>query len=147
MRGLCGDLAWRAAPGSFVWLPRDVPHGYAVDGDAPLRTLAITLPAGSERLVVEVGEPTQDRTLPPPAAPDVPKLLAATSKYGQGILGPPESWGEGRLTRGLWPDHLVTRIPPMVVGQLAHKPRSAHSRSDQGTGRTARVRPPPIEAQ
>jgi quercetin dioxygenase-like cupin family protein len=90
MRGFCGDVAWRATPGSFVWLPRDVPHGYVVDGDAPLRTLAITLPAGFEQFVAEVGEPTQERTLPPPAAPDVPKLLAAASKYGQDILGPPE---------------------------------------------------------
>ena len=90
MRGFCGDRRWHATPGSFVWLPRGIPHGYAVDGDQPLRSLAITLPAGFERFVVEVGEPTRERVLPPPAAPDVEKLLAAAAKYGQDILGPPE---------------------------------------------------------
>ena len=34
MRGHCGDEMWRATAGSFVWLPRDVPHDYAVEGDA-----------------------------------------------------------------------------------------------------------------
>lgn len=32
MRGFCGDRPWRATPGSFVWLPRGIPHGYAVEG-------------------------------------------------------------------------------------------------------------------
>ncbi len=34
MRGFCGDQTWHATPGSFVWLQRGIPHGYAVDGDA-----------------------------------------------------------------------------------------------------------------
>lgn len=38
MRGICGDQEWAATTGSFVWLPRGVPHGYAVDGDEQLRT-------------------------------------------------------------------------------------------------------------
>ena len=90
MRGFSGDRSWRATPGSFVWLPRGIPHGFAVDGDETLRSLAITLPAGFERFVAEVGEPARERTLPPPAAPDVEKLLAAAAKHGQEILGPPE---------------------------------------------------------
>ncbi len=90
MRGYCGERTWHAAAGSFVWLPRGVPHGYAVDGDEQLRTLAFTLPAGFECFVREAGEPAQERRLPPPAAPDMEKLLAAASKYGQVVLGPPE---------------------------------------------------------
>ena len=90
MRGYCGDQTWRATAGSFVWLPRGISHGYAVDGDETLRSLAITMPAGFDRFVAEVGEPARERTLPPPAAPDVEKLLAAAGKYGQDILGPPE---------------------------------------------------------
>ncbi len=89
MRGYCGDRAWRATRGSFIWLPRGVPHGYAVDGDEPLRTLAIALPAGFEQFVVEAGEPARERTLPPPAAPDVEKLDAAAAKVGIEHLGPP----------------------------------------------------------
>ncbi len=90
MRGFCGDQSWYATPGSLVWLPRSVPHGYAVDGDETLRSLVINIPAGFERFVMEAGEPALERTLPPPAAPDVEKLNAAAAKVGIEHLGPPE---------------------------------------------------------
>lgn len=90
MRGFCGDRQWRATRGAFVWLPRGIPHGYAVDGDAPLRTLAFTVPAGFERFVADAGEPAGARTLPPPGAPDIAKLLAAGTKHHIETLGPPE---------------------------------------------------------
>lgn len=89
MRGVCGDQEWRATTGSFVWLPQGIPHGYAVDGDETLRTLAIVGPAGFDRFVVEGGEPARERALPPPAAPDIAKLEAAGAKYGIETLGPP----------------------------------------------------------
>ncbi len=89
MRGITGDQEWRATTGSFVWLPRGIPHGYAVDGEETLRTLAITVPAGFDRFVVEAGELAAERTLPPPAAPDIAKLEAAGAKYGIETLGPP----------------------------------------------------------
>ena len=89
MRGVCGDQEWAATTGSFVWLPRGVPHGYAVDSEEPLRTLAICVPAGFDRFVVEGGEPAQERALPPPAAPDIAKLEATGAKYGIETVGPP----------------------------------------------------------
>jgi mannose-6-phosphate isomerase-like protein (cupin superfamily) len=89
MQGVCGDQEWQATTGSFVWLPRGVPHGYTVDGEEPLRTLAIALPAGFERFVIEAGEPAQERALPPPAPPDVEKLVAVGTKYGIENVGPP----------------------------------------------------------
>ncbi len=89
MQGVCGDREWSATTGSFVWLPRGVPHGYVVDGDETLRTLAITVPAGFDRFVVEAGEPAQERALPPPAPPDIAKLEAAGAKYDIETLGPP----------------------------------------------------------
>ena len=90
LRGYCGDQQWHATAGAFVWLPRGIPHGYAVDGDETLRTLAITLPAGFDRFVVEAGEPAQERILPPPAPLNMEKLLAAGARYGIDTLGPPE---------------------------------------------------------
>lgn len=88
MRGVCGAQPWHATAGSFVWLPRGIPHGYAVEGEEPLRTLAISVPAGFDRFVAEVGERAAQRVIPPPAAPDVEKLLAAAAAHGQEILGP-----------------------------------------------------------
>ena len=90
MQGVCGDQEWQATTGSFVWLPRGVPHGYAVEGDAPLRTLALTVPAGFDQFVIEGGEPAATRTLPPPGPLDFPKLLAAGNKYNIETLGPPD---------------------------------------------------------
>jgi len=88
MRGVCGDEEWHATTGAFIWLPRDVPHGYVVDGDMTLRTLAISLPAGFVRFVREAGEPARERVLPSPAALDFEKLNAAAAKNGLEILGP-----------------------------------------------------------
>ncbi len=90
LRGFCGDRTWRATKGGFVWLPRGIPHGYAVEGDEPLRTLAITVPAGFDQFVADAGEPAAARTLPPPAEPDIPKLLAAGDRHNIETVGPPD---------------------------------------------------------
>jgi hypothetical protein len=89
LRGVCGDREWQATTGAFVWLPLGIPHGYAAVGNETLRTLAFTVPAGFDRFVVEAGEPAQERTLPPPAPPDIAKLDAAGAKYGIETVGPP----------------------------------------------------------
>ena len=83
----CEDAAWEVQPGSFVWLPRGRRHGFSVTGDAPARMLQITSPAGFERFAAEVGEPAQAPVLPPPAAPDIPRLLAAAARHRIEILG------------------------------------------------------------
>lgn len=88
-QGICGDQSWRAGPGSFIWLPRGMPHAYSVDGDETLRSLAINLPAGFEQFVAEAGEPARGRTLPPPGEPDFARLEAAAAKVGIEHLGPP----------------------------------------------------------
>jgi quercetin dioxygenase-like cupin family protein len=90
MRGFCGDQEWRASRGAFVWLPRGIPHGYAVEGDEPLRTLAFAIPAGFDEFVIETGEPASTRTLPPPGAPNLERMAAAAAKAGIETLGPPE---------------------------------------------------------
>lgn len=91
IRGFCGDQRWEGTAGTFVWLPRGIPHGYAVDGDEPLRTLAFTTPAGFDRFVIEGGEPAAESVLPPPSVvPDIQRLEAAGRKYGIETLGPPE---------------------------------------------------------
>jgi mannose-6-phosphate isomerase-like protein (cupin superfamily) len=85
----CGDRTWTAAPGAFVLLPRGIPHSFAVSDAGPAKLLQITSPAQFERFAAEVGEPAQERTLPSPAQPDVPKLLRLAAKYNIEVAGPP----------------------------------------------------------
>lgn len=74
--------------GSFVFLPRNIPHGFRVVGDSPARFLILVNPAGFERFVTEVGEPAVRRELPEPSEPDVPRLVEVAARYGIEILGP-----------------------------------------------------------
>ncbi|HSK57574.1 MAG TPA: cupin domain-containing protein [Actinomycetospora sp.] len=55
LRGFCGDEHWTASAGAFLFLPRDVEHGFEVVGDQPARALTIVGPARFDRLVVERG--------------------------------------------------------------------------------------------
>lgn len=87
----CGERSWEATPGSFVFLPRGVAHGFTVTSTTPLRGLQLTVPAGFEGFIAEAGEPAQALTLPPPTAPDIEKLLAAAAKHHIVILPPPSA--------------------------------------------------------
>jgi uncharacterized protein (TIGR02246 family) len=81
---LCGDAWHVAGPGSWVYGPRDIPHGFRVIGTNPARMLLQCAPAGFERFVRELSVPI-DGT---PAAPDMALLVATAAKYGVDILGP-----------------------------------------------------------
>lgn len=85
----CGDLTARATAGSFVFLPRGVPHGFVVESDTPVRMLTLLVPGGGERIFVEAGRPAEGPGLPPAAPPDIPTLKRVAQKYGNDIVGPP----------------------------------------------------------
>jgi len=80
------DGNWTLArAGTYVFGPRNIPHGFKVVGDAPAHMLLLIAPAGFEQFVAELSAPA-------PAAPDMAKLTAAAAKYQVDILGPlPES--------------------------------------------------------
>jgi mannose-6-phosphate isomerase-like protein (cupin superfamily) len=85
----CGDETFRASPGSYVFLPRRVPHTFVVEGNAPARLLTLMTPGGAEGFFVEAGEPA-DGDEPPPAAPlDVELLKQIAEKFGAEIVGAP----------------------------------------------------------
>jgi quercetin dioxygenase-like cupin family protein len=88
--GFCGDTSWAAGPGTLVFLPRDVPHGFRVSDAAPGRTLLILGPAGFDRFVVELGEPARQLVLPDPAPPDRARVAAVAARHDVHILPPPE---------------------------------------------------------
>lgn len=85
----CGERTFRARAGSFVFLPRDVPHTFVVEGDAPARMLTLLTPGGGEGLFVEAGRPAERDGLPPVAPLDVEGLKRVSERYGAEIVGPP----------------------------------------------------------
>lgn len=88
VRVVCGDRSFDAGPNSLVLLPRGIPHAFLV-GDQGAHLLQITSPAGFEHFAHEVGEPATSAELPPPSAPDIPRLVAAAERHGVTIVGPP----------------------------------------------------------
>jgi mannose-6-phosphate isomerase-like protein (cupin superfamily) len=85
----CGDRTFRAGPGSFVFLPRDVPHTFVVEGDAPARLLTLLTPGGGEGVFIDGGRPAAHDGLPPAARPDIEALTRVSAQYGAEIVGPP----------------------------------------------------------
>ncbi len=83
-----GDRRVNGGPGSFVFLPRNIPHGFRVVGESPAKCLILTTPGGFEGFVLEMGQPAPSLTLPPPTPPDMAKLTALAAKYRIEILGP-----------------------------------------------------------
>ena len=81
MAFVCGGTWTVAKPGTFVFGPRDIPHGFKVLGDRPARMLLLCTPGGFAQFVVEMSEPA-------PAPPDMAKLMTVAAKYSIDILGP-----------------------------------------------------------
>ncbi len=89
----CGERTWDAPAGTFVFLPRDIVHGFRVVGNQPARLLQFNMPAGLEQMFAEAGEPALELTLPPVGPPQVDRLLAAMARYNVEIAGPPPGQG------------------------------------------------------
>jgi quercetin dioxygenase-like cupin family protein len=85
---LCGEARIAARPGTWAFGPRNIPHGFRVEGNAPARLLLLTTPSGFEHFVLEMSEKATDPTTPPSTSPDMEKLMAVAAKYHIDILGP-----------------------------------------------------------
>ena len=85
---LCGETRVVGGPGTFVYGPRGVPHGFRTALDAPARLLVLNTPAGFERFVMELSEPATDVSSPPSAPPDLERLMTVAARYDIDILGP-----------------------------------------------------------
>jgi quercetin dioxygenase-like cupin family protein len=87
----CGEHTWDAPVGTFVFLPRDIVHGFRVVGDQQARLLQFNMPAGLEQLFIEAGDPALERTLPPPGPPEIERLLALMARYNFEVVAPPSN--------------------------------------------------------
>ena len=81
---LCGGTWHIAGPGTWVYGPRDIPHGFRVIGTSPASMLLQCAPAGFEGFVRELSMPVDAV----PAPPDAGLLVATAAKYGVDLLGP-----------------------------------------------------------
>lgn len=71
-------------PGTYVFIPRGTLHAFRNTSEAPARMLIINSPGGlHERFFAEAGDPVDEGAgFPPVGAPDMPRLLAASARYG-----------------------------------------------------------------
>jgi mannose-6-phosphate isomerase-like protein (cupin superfamily) len=84
-----GDERFSAGPGTWVYLPKDVPHGFRTE-DHEARLLTFAAPAGFGHFVQESGVQAAGATLPPPAPLDIAKLMEVAAKYRIEMVGSPE---------------------------------------------------------
>ena len=81
LRVTCGGDTSTLGPGDFVMMPRGIPHTCSTLGDARVRLLQITAPAGFERFILDGGEPAAEPTVPPPGEANVARILRAMAKH------------------------------------------------------------------
>jgi mannose-6-phosphate isomerase-like protein (cupin superfamily) len=91
VEGFCGDQAWQADPGSLVFLPSGIPHGFQVSQVGPGRLIVIVAPGGFDQFVAAAGHPAGDLRLPDPIPPDSARLTELAAVHGIRILPPPQS--------------------------------------------------------
>ena len=95
-----GRISYRAGEdlheldeGTFLFLPRSVPHAFRVRGDRPARFLALTVPGGLMGLYDEVGIPATELRLPGedglPMAEEIARWNEVGPRYGLEVVGPP----------------------------------------------------------
>jgi mannose-6-phosphate isomerase-like protein (cupin superfamily) len=85
----CGDRIFRADAGAFVFLPRNVPHTFVVEGTQPARMLTLLTPGGGEGVFIDGGRAPEHDGLPPATPPDIEALKRVSARYEADIVGPP----------------------------------------------------------
>jgi mannose-6-phosphate isomerase-like protein (cupin superfamily) len=87
-----GTVRSEVQPGTFIYGPRNVPHGFRAPDAGPVRLIETFLPSGLEQIFIENSQPNTDQGRAAAAAaaaaasPDV--LVKQSAKYGVEIVGP-----------------------------------------------------------
>jgi quercetin dioxygenase-like cupin family protein len=80
---VAGGQTMRAVPGSYIFLPRGIAHGFRVSPQAPARILFLTTPAAKDQCCLPA-EPV----LPAVAAMEIELLADLAARYKIDVLGP-----------------------------------------------------------
>jgi quercetin dioxygenase-like cupin family protein len=83
---ISGDRRIEAAAGSFVFMPRDIPHGLRARTDS--RLLVFSTPPNFVDFAIELSEPAKELTLPASTTRNAEKLTSLAAKYNIEVLGP-----------------------------------------------------------
>ncbi len=83
LRFVSEGCSWVVGAGGFAFLPREIPHGFRVEGDVNARCLLLVTPGGFEGFVAELSQPE-----PPAGPPDLDHLVRVAASYSIDILGP-----------------------------------------------------------
>lgn len=78
-------------PGMSGYVPSGEVHGGANEGDEVCRVIAVMTPGGAEGFFEEIGQPSEDRSLPEPVEPTeemLESVFATGEQYGFEFLGP-----------------------------------------------------------
>lgn len=89
VKGMCGDTAWEASGGSFVWLPRGVPHAFQAVSELPLELLVMSISGSFDTFVAEAGDPLVDGADTAATVLDPTRLADIAAPHDIEILGPP----------------------------------------------------------
>lgn len=95
-----GDHTAELAAGSFIGVPRGVPHSFQ-GGPQGARMLTWVAPAGHEGFFFELGVPIDQPPPRPEDFPDIVRLNTVALKYGVVYLGPSNQPSWGTLPCGL----------------------------------------------
>lgn len=90
IRFVIGDESRIGGPGTFVYIPRNMPHTFQILSETA-RWFGVGTPAGLDQWFFETGEPARSLTLPPAptAPPNVAMIVATLQQYGTETVGPP----------------------------------------------------------
>lgn len=84
------DRTVTGTPGTFVQIPRGMPHAFKNNTSKPARMLIQCSPAGFEKFMAEfaIELPSPDSPPLPPQPGEIAKLLSVAPKYGIVMLPP-----------------------------------------------------------
>jgi mannose-6-phosphate isomerase-like protein (cupin superfamily) len=86
----CGDDHFMVEAGTWVSMPRGVPHTFRVVGDEPARILLVHDNATFRDFVRDLGAPAAERVPPPvPSFPPMDELARVAGSHDLRPIGPP----------------------------------------------------------